>query len=91
MAQVRTLIKALEILVPDPDKRSKKFIQADHDILYLPSDPGPEPKDYKGWTWERDGLIADGRAVTGEDGRAELKELSYCHWSDEHECWVLYA
>lgn len=102
MTTVKNLIKALEILVPDPVKRDSEFIQAGHGLLWLPVDPGPEPADYKGWNWQLDGLLADGRAVRertewddpetpDEELDAFLKDCPACRYSGEYDCWAMNA
>lgn len=94
MATVADLIHVLEILVPDPEDRKREFVQADHDILYLPVTTPEKPEDYDGWQWDRDGLLQDGRAIAIEEygeRTIKLKDNEWCHWSDEFDCWTMHA
>jgi hypothetical protein len=85
MARTADLIKALQILDPE----GKGFVEADHDILYLPG-PRPEdmdqihlhitpadPDDYEGW---------------GEAPEDEVELAGgYARWSPEHDSWIAFC
>lgn len=81
MAQVSELLMALEVLFPT----GEGFLNgADHDIIYLRSEPEPDEAIKAGIAQPFDPDYPDEPYIC-------LVECTGCLWSDEHDSWVMYC